>query len=349
MADLIGAHIRVRGPADAHFRRAIGSVTLRDALPGAAWFDSFMPRLIFLLLVLPLAAIAAPAHQDVDEVGVAREVLVLGRVSDNPRRHAESMLPMLDYVVPRMRSVGIREGRILMARDAHQMQSYLRRQRVDWVSETAGMATEYQRRVGAQLLLLSDRGGAHYHGVFLTWKGSGITSLELLRGHSIAFQNAYSTSSYVLPAAALLREGIELDVLLSPLDRPAPGRVGYLFSRREENILTWVQKRLVDAGAFSNLDLEFAEQRHPGISADLEIFHRTRDVPRAIEVVAPGLAPAVRERLREVLLAAGDDPAATATLARFFGTRRFLPIDEQSEQELGELRADIELVRERLE
>ena len=54
-------------------------------------------------------------------------VLVLGRISDDPKAHYEQLKPLLDYVVPRMADVGIREGRILMARDAQQMASYLRR------------------------------------------------------------------------------------------------------------------------------------------------------------------------------------------------------------------------------
>lgn len=280
----------------------------------------------------------------------SRQILVLGRVSDDPKNHADALQPMLDYVVPRMRSVGIREGRVLMARDATQMQSYLRRHRVDWVSDTAVMAVEYQRRVGADLLLATERGGGlYYHTVFFTWRDSGITSVSDLKGRSIAFQNAYSTSSYVVPAAELLRAGLGLDVLLSPLDRPATGRVGYLFARSEGNVATWVQKRLVDAGAFSNLDWQQMSQLSPRFRDDLHVFHETHDAPRAIELVSPSLDPKVRERLREVLLAAGDDPAASDALKQFFGTRRFVPLDARVKSGLTSLREDLDLVRERME
>ena len=47
-----------------------------------------------------------------------------------------------------------------------------------------------------------------------------------LAGRSVAFQNPYSTSAYYLPAAKLIDEGMKLEVLLSPMDRPAPGAVG---------------------------------------------------------------------------------------------------------------------------
>ena len=77
-----------------------------------------------------------PAHASEDA-----HVLVLGHISDDPNAHYAQLKPLLDYVVPRMRTVGITEGRILMARDAQQMASYLRRNRVDWVTETANTAT----------------------------------------------------------------------------------------------------------------------------------------------------------------------------------------------------------------
>ncbi|MCB1568783.1 MAG: phosphate/phosphite/phosphonate ABC transporter substrate-binding protein [Xanthomonadales bacterium] len=300
--------------------------------------------LCLLLLLLPgysrAQAEGLPEHP----------VLVLGRVSDDPRRDAEKLQPMLDYVVPRMRSVGVRSGRILMARDAAQMQSYLRRKRVDWVSDTAIMAIDYRRRAGASILLVTERGGGiDYYSVFFTWRGSGITSLDDLKGRSIAFQNSYSTSSYVLPAAEILRNGLALDVLLSPFDRASPGRVGYVFARSEGNIQTWVRKRVVDAGAYSNLDWDKGIELEPTAAQDLVIFHDSRQAPRALEVVAGDLEPAVRARLREVLLAAAEDPQAQEALGRFFGTQAFLPMSAEVDRSLNQLQKDLDFVREHLE
>ncbi len=257
---------------------------------------------------------------------------------------------MLDYVVPRMRSVGVRTGRILMARDAVQMQSYLRRKRVDWVSDTAMMAIDYRRRADADILLVTERGGGiNYHTVFFTWRGSGIASLADLQGRSIAFQNSYSTSSYVMPAAELLGEGLQLDVLLSPFDRPAPGRVGYVFARSEGNVQTWVRKRVIDAGAYSNLDWEEGVRLEPGAANDLVVFHETQEVPRALEVVAGDLEPAVRTRLRDVLLAASEDPQAQAALKQYFNTQTFRPLSAQVEASLKQLQKDLDHVRKDLE
>ncbi len=277
-------------------------------------------------------------------------VLVLGRISDDPRANYEQLKPLLDYVVPRMRDVGITEGRILMARDAQQMNSYLRRGRVDWVTETAGTAMRLQERGGARPLLLTERGGvARYHGVFFVRRDSGINSLADLKGRAIAFQNTASTSAYFGPAGELLEAGQRMEILLSPMDRPAPDSVGYLFARTELNIAVWVHKRLVDAGVVSNLDWDDVRRIPPAFRNDFRIIHETPDYPRALEMVRGDIDPRVEARLREVLLQAADDPDAADALRLFFRTTRFMPVDPASQQSLDHLRKGVARVREQIE
>jgi len=303
----------------------------------------------FVFATLALLAVAARA-QDAPLAPAPQEVLVLGRISDDPRQHYEALRPLLDYVVPRMKDVGIREGRVLMARDAQQMISYLRRHRVDWLTETPAMAVAYRERAGAQILLSTERGGGDsYHSVFFVRRDSGIRTLQDLKGRSIAFQNLYSTSSYVAPAAELLNAGLQLDLLLSPMDRPEPESVGYLFARSEANISTWVHKRLVDAGAFANLDWNDLHRLPESFRDDLAVIHETAPFPRAVEVVRPGLDPRIQARLKQVLLDARDDPQARVALLSFFGTNGFKPLDAGAEASLARLAVGVREVRDRLE
>jgi phosphonate transport system substrate-binding protein len=277
-------------------------------------------------------------------------VLVLGRISDDPKAHYEQLRPLLDYVVPRMADVGITEGRILMARDLQQMSSYLRRGRVDWVTETSANAMRLQDRAGATPLLLTERDGAGtYRSIVFVRRDSGIASLDDLRGRSIAFQNTSSTSAYVLPALQLLQHGLPLQILLSPMDRPAPGSVGYLFARSELNIATWVHKRLVDAGTISNLDWDNPRRIPPSYRGDFRVVAESGDYPRALEMVRGDMDPKVRERLRQVLEEAGNDPDAREALLQFFGTTRFLPIDARTQDSLRELRDGVARVRSEVE
>lgn len=273
-------------------------------------------------------------------------VLVLGRISDDPKAHYEQLRPLLDYVVPRMADVGIREGRILMAKDPQQMASYLRRGRVDWVSETAGSAMLLQQRAGAKPLLLTERDGtSQYHSLFFARRDSGLRGLADLRGHSVAFQRPSSTSAYFAPAAELLQRGLSLELLLSPTDELEANVVGYLFARSELNIATWVHKGLVDVGVMSNLDWDNPRRMPSAFRRDLVVIGQTADYPRAVELVRGDLDDKVEARLQQVLSDAADDPDASEALLRFFKTTRFLPIDAASRRSLEHIAVGVARVR----
>lgn len=306
-----------------------------------------LPTLLALLAIAFASPWAPPARAATgDETGV----LVLGRISDDPNAHYEQLKPLLDYVVPRMAGVGIREGRILMARDTRQMESYLRRGRVDWVTETSANAMVLQDRARAVPLLLTERGGvSRYRSVFFAREDSGVDRLDLLRGHAIAFQNPNSTSAYFVPAAVLLGSGMPMEVLLSPRDRPGPDSVGYVFARSELNIATWVHKRLVDAGVMSDLDWRDPRRMPPTWRNDFVVLHESAPVPRALEMVRGDMPPAVRDRLREVLLQAADDPEGREALLRFFNTTAFAELGDDDRRALDQLRAGIGRVRDAIE
>ena len=180
-------------------------------------------------------------------------------------------------------------------------------------------------------------------------RDSPVRTLADLAGRSVAFQNPYSTSAYYLPAAQLLDEGMKLEVLLSPMDKPAPGAVGYLFARTELNITTWVHKRLVDAGVFSNLDWANPQRMPPSFARDFRIVGVSQDVPRALMLTRKGMDPRVEARLREVLMEASTDPDAGEVLRRFIGTSRFVPITDEDRRALDKLGAGVARVRAEVE
>lgn len=303
----------------------------------------------FLVLLIALASPFAGRAEHASAVtpaGDDAQVLVLGRISDDPKSHYEQLKPLLDYVVPRMADVGIREGRVLMAKDPQQMASYLRRGRVDWITETTATAMVMRERAGAVPLVLTERDGvSHYRSLFFARGDSGLKSLDEMRGHSVAFQRASSTSAYFVPAATLLDRGMTLEMLLSPMDHVGDEAVGYLFARSELNISTWVHKRLVDVGVMSNLDWDNPRRMPPAFKDDLVVIGETSEFPRALELVRANMDVRVRDRLREVLIEAAGDPKASDALNRFFRTTRFLPVDPASMQALDRVAAGVRRVR----
>ena len=153
--------------------RSLGPLLACLLTLSAAWMPSARAQ---------AAASAPPADDDAS-------VLVLGRISDDPKSHYDQLKPLLDYVVPRMAGVGIRSGRILMAKDLQQMASYLRRGQVDWINETAGNAGLLERRGVATSFLVTEREGAtRYHSVLFVRRDSPVRTLADLAGRSVAFQ-----------------------------------------------------------------------------------------------------------------------------------------------------------------
>ena len=308
-----------------------------------------VPWLLACLFALWIAN-AAPSHAQAVGDDAEAGVLVLGRISDDPKAHYEQLKPLLDYLVPRMADVGIRRGRILMARDLQQMASYLRRGSVDVISETAGNSSVLEGRGVAHAFVIAEReGDVRYHSLFFVRNDSPIQTLQDLRGHTVAFQSPNSTSAYYLPAAQLLGMGAALEPLLSPMDKPVPGRIGYLFARTELNVATWVHKGLVDAGVLSNQDWVDPRRVPPAFVRDMRIIGRSEDVPRAVMLARTGLDPRVEARLRELLLAAADDPAAADALRKFMGTSRFVAIEPRDRAALSRLGQGVQRVRREVE
>lgn len=313
-----------------------------------AWLGRMQWGLLGLACLLLAGASMAASPPATTSRPDGHHVLVLGRISDDPSAHHAQLQPLLDYVVAHMRDLGIREGRVLMARDAQQMGSYLRRGRVDWVTETASTAVALGQRADARPLLLTERSGVReYHSVFFVRRGSALHELADLRGRTLALQNPASTSAYLVPAMTLLDNGLTPQILQEPDDRPSADAVGYVFARTELNIATYVHKGMVDAGAVSSVDWDDERRVPPAFKHDFRVVFRTASYPRAVEVVRADLDPRVRERLQQVLLDAARDPQSNEALARFFGTSGFYRVDARMQQRLNDLRRG--LVRVRME
>ncbi len=301
----------------------------------------FQTSLLACLLGLFAGIAVFPAHAANDP-----HALVIGCLSNDPKTDYDQLKPLLDYVVPRMAGVGIREGRILMARDLQQMRSYLRRGRVDWVSGSSATGLALQSRAGARPLLLSERNGvSRDQSVFFVRRDSGIASVKDLRGRSIAFRDQTSTDAYFVPAMQLLQQGMSLQRLLSPMDHPENSSVGFVLGGTELNIATWVHRRIVDSAAMSKADWNNPQQVPTSFRAAFKVVGASAEYPLALEMVRGDLDPVVRARLHEVLLGAANDPDAREALLHFAGTTRFLPIDPATSSMLDHLREGIAQVR----
>lgn len=274
------------------------------------------------------------------------EVLVLGKVSNNPRKHYRYLAPMLDYVVERMGDLGIRKGRVLMARDNRQMLKYLKQGRIDWVTETLFSSLLYREKAGAELLLRKwKKESGEYYSQFVTRKDSDIRKLKDLEGKVIGLEDPGSTTAFFMPLQAMLDADLKVERLDNVREKPLPGAVSYVFGHQELNLSTWLEKGLVQAIAYSNLDWDKVDHTPPAFRENFRIFHRTESVPRALEVVRADLDPFVKARLKQLLLEAENDPEAASVLRNYQSTSRFDELTPELMRRIDGARSTLERVQ----
>jgi len=308
--------------------------------------------LVFLITanLWPISGRAASLPAEVQATPPQKQTLVIGKVTENPKKQYRYLKPIADYAVKHMGDLGITESKVLMCKNNRQMISYLKQKKVDWVTETAFSAVIYEQKAGAEIFLRKwKKGVPEYHTVFFTRKYSGINKLADLKGKTIAFEDIGSTTAYFIPAAVLIRHGLKLVQIATPVEKPPVDMVAYAFSGQEVNSATWVYRGFTAAAAFNNLDWEKDDHVRKSFRHELRIFHKTRSFPRAIEVVRKDLDTRIKQRLKSVLLNAHRDPKAKNALKAYQKTKKFDELDEKSLAGMNEVRSLLKVVQEELQ
>lgn len=296
-------------------------------------------RLKRLFLILAMIGAWAEGWGDGPEV-IARDTLVLGKISDDPRTDLEGMRPLIDWVVsqPPIAELGIVRGNIVMADGWSEMQTLIEAGRVDWITETIGSAVILSERTGADILLERWKYGEEsYRSIVVVRADSGIHSLAELRGRTIAFEHPGSTTGFLVPALELYRRGLPIVLLRSPAATPPAGSVGYFFSGDEINTSTWVYRGSVVGGALADTDRDRPWQVPAAYRDELRIIFRSKSLPRAVEVFRADMNPELRARLIGVLLSMHESPTGLEVMGRFQQTTRFEPFEAEDWPYLGTL------------
>ena len=300
---------------------------------------------VFLLLYIGSVTLGNAAASQGSPVPLSgKQTLVIGKITDNPKKLYRYLKPIADYVVDHMKDIGIHEAKVLMAKNNRQMLDYFKRGKVDWLTETPVSAVFFHEKAGAEILVRKwKKDVPDYYTIFFTRKDSGINFLPDLKGKTIAFEDEGSTSAYYVPASILIQKGLKLTRLASVRAKPPSDRVGYVFSGQEINTSTWVYSGLVDVGTFNNIDWNKDDHVRKLYRKEMKIIHKSKKFPRAFELVRKDLDPRIKQRLKKVLLDAHNDPKAQKALRAYQKTKKFDKLDENEWAALQEAHRILQL------
>lgn len=265
------------------------------------------------------------------------ETLVFGTLTKNPQKFSPITRPLADYLAKGLASMGVERVELVFARSSQEMNSLLESGQVDLFSETLFSAVQFQQNGHAEFLARRWKKGVDsYRSIIFVRQDSGIESLPQLLGKSLAFEDQNSTSGFYLPAALLMQQGFKLVRRQRGSNANPSDAISYRFasslysSGGEQNIITWVHRRMINAGAISDNDWNLPETLPNEIKQDLKIIYTSEPVPRSIMLVRRGLTPELKQGIKQVLFNAHLNEEGRQALLIYEQTKQFDQLDPQA-------------------
>ena len=279
------------------------------------------PAILFVALVLSLSGTSKVAAQG-REIGEVK-TLSLGLVSETHRDEIEKHFEdFVRYLTRKLSPGAAIEGRVVVAPTHVELAKLLEQRKVDFYMESAypTYVVNFVHGGGKLLLRRWKSGLADYYSVIFTRSDSGIRRLEDLKGKTIVFEDAGSTSGYLLPKLFLQRRGLKLTENGRAGPDVAASEVGYVFAHSQEKLVHAVLTNQAAAAPFSNDDFSALDEKR---KLDIGVLAQTDRLPRHLLSVRGDLAPALVAQLENILLAMHDDAEGKKILQKTDGTTKF--------------------------
>ncbi|MEM7758052.1 MAG: phosphate/phosphite/phosphonate ABC transporter substrate-binding protein [Cyanobacteria bacterium P01_A01_bin.40] len=252
--------------------------------------------------------------------------VVLGDISDNPRKKIRKFQPLANYLSANLSQFD--RGQVKIAPDLETMISWLKSGEVDIYIDSPYPAMMAINQAHAKPILRRwKKGNAEYHSLIFTLRDRQINSLSDLRGKTLAFDHPASTTGYMLPLSELLDSELSPQEVKSANSSVAQDKVGYVFSYEDKNSIEWLLSGKVAAVA---LDNQTYNKIPVAIKEKTVILAETETIARNLVLVQQNMSPDVIKDISATLLAMEQNASGKAVLKQFGQTTRFdnFPVEE---------------------
>ena len=198
-----------------------------------------------------------------------------------PEKIRQTYMPILSSVADK---IGMR-ARTIIVNDYEALGNALKRGTADvgWFSPAAYVSAKNQANI-TPLVTPKVNNATSYTGYIVAKKGSGISSIEDLKGKSFGFVDKKSASGYVYPKAALIENGKDPETFF--------GSTRFLGSHNK--VIDAVLNGEVQAGATSSEAFDAAGAK---AADNLDIIFMTDPIPKDAIAAAPGVPAEIVEQL----------------------------------------------------
>lgn len=260
--------------------------------------------------------------------------ITIGTISSEPVSEARTYRPFADYLASQLTDVGIDTVSVQIAVDIADAVEMLKRSEIDLFFDSSVTASVVNSLSGSKFLLRRwKKARGQYRSVVFVSLDSDVKQLEDLRGKTVAFEEPFSTSGYILPAVALLQSKLELSHLANTRIKPPTDKVGYVMANDNETQMAWLERDMVTAAAMAENDYESYQESALKL---MRIIHTTPYVPYHVITYRAGLKQDIVRRVKEILLSAHETGTGKEILEQFERTSKF---DEIPDTLLSEVTA----------
>ncbi len=297
----------------------------------------FMQRFILILTAVFIMTLPACSREEPEKVDLSKTETVIHnkRGQSNAVRIAVGgmITPKEGFAYYRdfLDFIGAELGRPVEYVDAtsyDEINTMLESRDIDGAIVCSGPYVDGHKKFGMELLAAPQAyGGTVYYSYIIVPRESPAKGLDDLRGKTFAFSDPLSNTGKLVPEYLLARKNESSRTFFSKT----------VFSGSHDKSIQAVADRLVDGAAVDSLIWEYLNKIKPELTGKTRILLKSDPYAIPPFVVHPALDPAVKEKLRTILLTAHMKPKGKELLDKML-TERYVPITDSAYDSIREMK-----------
>ncbi len=265
-----------------------------------------------------LAFVACVYGSGASAEDAAVKELRVGLIGVDPGQILQDFDPFVEYLRSSLRSSGIREVTVFVAKDLDQIHTRIQEGELDFILTSPFPILEMESD-NLEPSVLAWQGAAREHAaIFFVRKRSPLQDLSDLRGKTVVFGTPSSTAAYAMAKAELKKNKLSLS---ESTDEHAPAdAIRYEFVGEPINQAFRVILHQADAGVFSSSDwlaLPLKER------SKLRIIHRTTPLTQLLGSFHPSFPPPLRDVVEKTLIDMSGNGKGRMALASALNMTKF--------------------------